>query len=601
MKTTISLRLRLLLTFAGILLLALGAPTIYLHQQLNTAIGQEAQENALRDLRSVTRFLGQAPFSSLDEADASLRGLAADLGARITLIALDGVVLTDSGLSRQQTAQLENHRERQEVAQALTQEWGISLRYSDTLHQRLLYAARLFSGHGVVPRSIVRIAKPQSQIYAILDRLYGRMGWAYGGGIILAFVLVSLTSHQIGRAIARVAHAAANIGQGEAGGRIRVSPSVDFAPLVCAFNDMARRIETTIRTMTKQKMESEAVFNSMKAGVIVLDGAGRIVRGNDAAHEIFPELSHFAGRKPVELSLLQDLQDACDRVLAERTDKASTPASLPLTVGEGRYFDASIVPIKGGPDLGAIIVLHDISQRKQVEQIRRDFVANVSHELRTPLTSIRGYAETLLDLAQDETARTFLVVVVRKAGHMNALLDDLLQLSRLEHARQRMDVEPLSLLAVVQAAWKICQPLAETVSLTNELTRTTPAVMGNAEQLTQVFRNILENAVKYAPADKALIRIFAERAGHNLAVSIEDNGPGIPAEDQSRIFERFYRVEKDRNSETPGTGLGLAICRHIMMGHGGNISVQSPVPGNRTGTRFTITVPLAGQVDKENV
>ena len=599
--TTISLRLRLTLAFGAILFLALGVPAYYLHQNLGQTSEREAREDAVRDLRSVAWMISSTPASSTEQVNEALRELAARMGIRITYMTLDGRVLTDSGVTAQRVESLENHLGRPEVAEALGGEIGISQRYSDTLGQDLLYAAMRTGASGIMPEGIVRIASPQSQIRKTVDRLYGRTGWVYGVSVILAFGLVSLVSRQVGRAIASVAQAAADIGQGEPGKRIRFSPSTELTPLVAAFNNMVERIESNMQTIVKQKMESEAVLNGMKAGLIVLDGHGRILRGNYAAQEIFPGLSTFAGRKPMELSLLQDLQDACDEALRKRREGDYSQIGVVVSLTGGRSFEVSIVPIKGDAELGVIMVFHDITEIRRVERIRRDFVANVSHELRTPLTSIKGYAETLVGIENydPEQTRSFLEVILRNANHMNTMLDELLQLSRLEHGKQRVDLVAVDPSSALYSAWKSCHPVSKNIEFASELDASVPAVRANFEQLVQVFRNILENAVKYVPEETALIRVHARQDGRELTVFIEDNGPGIPEEDQARIFERFYRVEKDRNSSIGGTGLGLAICRHIMTNHGGRITVQSPVPETGIGSRFIITLPLAGQISEE--
>ncbi len=597
-KPIISLRIWLLLAFGGILLLALGLPAYHLHQNLGQTIEREAKDSALRDLQTVEWALSGLQGGS--ELGNVLRDLSARMEIRITFIALDGTVLSDSGVAAQNVGRLENHASRPEVVEALNGGVGLSLRYSDTLNQDLLYVARRFAGSAGAPAGIVRVASPQSQMRKTLDRLYGRTGWVYAASVLMAFFLVSLTSRKISKAISSVAQAAADIGKGEPGKRIRFSPSTEMTPLVQAFNNMLERIESNMQTIVKQKMESEAVLNGMKAGLIVLDGRGSILRGNYAAQEIFPGLSTFAGRKPMELCLIQDLQDACDAALAKRKAGDFSQINVAVTLQNARSFDVSIVPIKGDAELGAIMVFHDITEIKRVEQIRRDFVANVSHELRTPLTSIKGYAETLLgmDAYDPEQTQTFLEVIQRNANHMNTMLDELLQLSRLEHGKQRVDMVSVDPSSALYSAWKSCQPLRKNVEFVNDIAPSTPTVRANFEQLVQVFRNVLENAVKYVPEDTARIRVHAEAAGRELAICIDDNGPGIPPEDQGRIFERFYRVEKDRNSSVGGTGLGLAICRHIMVSHGGRITVESPVPETGTGSRFIITLPLAGRLSE---
>ena len=599
--TTFSLRARLMTAFAAIMLLALGLPAYYLDQNLTAVITQEARENVDRDLRSVDWMLTALHAKSRTEADRALRELAARMNIRVTYISEAGQVLLDSGVSLEQVGQLENHAARPEVVEALNGGLGMSMRYSDTLSQELLYAARRSAGQDVLPAGVLRIARAQTMVRDSLERLTGRVGWVYALSVLVAFGLVSLASRQVAQAIASVAQAAVSIGQGETGKRIRVSPSTELAPLVTAFNNMAERIESNMQVITKQKMESEAVLNGMKAGVIVLDGRGHILRGNYAAQEIFPGLSTFAGKKPMEMSLIRELQEGCDAALDKRRAGDFSQVNLTVSLHDGRIFDVSIVPIKGDAELGAIMVFHDITEIKKVERIRRDFVANVSHELRTPLTSIKGYAETLIgiDLYDPEQTKSFLEVILRNANHMNSMLDELLQLSKLEHGKQRVDMVAVDPFSALYSAWKSCQPLARGIDFVNEVAEGGPAVRGNFEQVVQVFRNVLENAVKYVPEDAPRIRVFSRRDGKLLSICIEDNGPGIPVEDQDRIFERFYRVEKDRNSAVGGTGLGLAICRHILVSHRGTITVQSPVPETGVGSRFIIGLPLAGQPSEE--
>lgn len=602
MITTISLRSRLLLAFGVILLLALSLPAYYLNFKLEQTIDDEARAAVARDLHAVDWIITAEKTAPVEKIDEILRTLAAKLEVRVTYIDRSGNVLMDSAMPPEKARDLENHLGRPEVIEALKGTMGTSLRYSDTLAQDLLYAAQLSNGQANLAPGIVRIAKPQTAVRRSLDHLYSRVGAVYAVSLVLAVLLVSLALRQVSRSIDILAQAAAGVGDGTAGKRIRISPSKELTPLVVAFNNMAERIEGNIQTITKQKMESEAVLNGMRAGVIVLDGRGHILRGNYAAQEVFPGLSTYAGRKPMEMSLIRELQDGCDTALRNRKGGDYSQINLSITLQGGRIFDVSIVPVKGDADLGAIMVFHDITAIKQVEQIRRDFVANVSHELRTPLTSIKGYAETLLgvDICDAEQAKSFLQVILRNANHMNTMLDELLQLSKLEHGKLRVDMVAVEPASALYSAWKSCQPLAKKIQYVNEVAENTPAVRGNFEQIVQVFRNVLENAIKYVPADTAVIRVHAQQEGRALQICIEDNGPGVPAEDQSRIFERFYRVEKDRNSSVEGTGLGLAICRHIVVNHQGKITVQSPVPETGTGSRFIITLPLAGQAAEDN-
>jgi two-component system phosphate regulon sensor histidine kinase PhoR len=534
-------------------------------------------------------------FSDLEETSEALRTLAAHLGVRITYMDLTGTVLTDSAIAPGRARALENHMSRPEVAEALDGALGVSRRYSDTLGQYQLYVAERFPGTEILPEGIVRVARPASRVHSTLDSLYGNVGWVYAASILLAFGLISLLSRQILRSISSVAKAAADIGQGGTGRRIRITPSMELAPLVSAFNNMLERIDADVQTITEQKAESEAVLNGMYAGVIILDAQGRILRGNYSALEIFPDLSSFTGHKPMEMALIQDLQDACDAVLERRCSGDLSPIDInAVSIGD-RIFDVSVVPVREEESLGAIMVFHDITEVRRAERVRRDFVANVSHELRTPLTSIKGYAETLMGMDEADRGRadSFLEVILRNANHMQDMVDELLHLSQLEHGRRRADFVSVDPAGAVNSAWKGCQPVRKDISFTNELPVGEYLVRGDFGQLVQVFRNILENAVKYVPEQEGRILVYGRARGENVEICLEDNGPGIPKEDQDRVFERFYRVEKDRNSAVSGTGLGLSISRHIVVSHGGRLSVRSPILETGRGSRFIVTLPLA--------
>jgi two-component system phosphate regulon sensor histidine kinase PhoR len=291
-----------------------------------------------------------------------------------------------------------------------------------------------------------------------------------------------------------------------------------------------------------------------------------------------------------------ELQQACDEVLAGTNVETGT-RSLEITPGPDQVFGVNLVRFHHQPgEVGAIVVFHDISKLKRLEKVRQDFVANVSHELRTPLTSIRGYTETLLSQTQAQPGPTvsFLQTILRNAMHMSKMVDDLLQLARLD-SRGKPEALPTSDAAeAVSAAWKVCDPQASAkdVRLENLLPKAGIRVKANFDELVQVFRNILENAVRYSPAGSP-VTVSVGSSKDTATFVVTDDGPGIPLYAQERIFERFYRVEKDRSDASGSTGLGLAICRHIILNHGGAIWVESPPAGKSKGAAFMFTLLLA--------
>ena len=292
-----------------------------------------------------------------------------------------------------------------------------------------------------------------------------------------------------------------------------------------------------------------------------------------------------------------ELQEACDRILASPDPLQEAPYYLPIVMGNGRTFEVNIVRLQEQEkQMGAVVVFHDMSRLKQLEKVRQDFVANVSHELRTPLTSIKGYAETLLAEPQPkaEVLSSFLEVILKNTNHMVKMVDDLLQLARIEAGQEIIKLLPVNPTEALMAAWKACLPFAEAkhLKLGNNIPTTLVGVAADFDQLIRVFRNLLENAIRYSP-EGGTIAVDGHAEGNTVTISVRNEGPSIPRYHQQRIFERFYRIEKSRGSDLGNTGLGLAICRHIILNHGGLIWVRSPNPGRTDGATFFFTLVSA--------
>jgi two-component system phosphate regulon sensor histidine kinase PhoR len=308
---------------------------------------------------------------------------------------------------------------------------------------------------------------------------------------------------------------------------------------------------------------------------------------------IFPDIVDKRGHRPIEAIRIPELETTCQTVIRGEEQHQKT-VSLQLKTNDDKYYDVNIVPT-GKEDIKAIVVLHNITEIKRLEMVRKDFVANVSHELRTPLTSIKGYAETLMSMEEcrgDNTSE-FLKIILKHTDAMAKILSDLLNLARLEDNTGTSEVssQPVQAKAALAMAKKSIAHMIEPkqITLAEDLPKEDCTVLANPAHLEQVFKNLLENAVKYAPEQTGSIMVRIKDSGEECLFEVEDNGPGIPAQDRERIFERFYRVEKDRNSKIAGTGLGLAICKHIILQHGGRIWVTSPTD-NGSGARFSFTL-----------
>jgi len=294
------------------------------------------------------------------------------------------------------------------------------------------------------------------------------------------------------------------------------------------------------------------------------------------------------GRKPIEVIRDQEIQDLADAVL--HSEQGLKFKEIQILHPQERIFmiHATAIARDGKPD-GAVLVFHDITELRKLEQVRKDFVANVSHELRTPMTNIKGYSETLLEGALDDpkVAREFAQIIQDDADRLTQLIDDLLSLAKIESGKIVFEKRLYDLKAVVDAVVRDLTPQARKFKVTVQNTIPSPVYASvDHPTMTQVFFNLVDNAIKYNRED-GQVTISAREDNGKVIVSIADTGMGIPAEDMSRIFERFYRVDKARSRKLGGTGLGLSIVKHILQLHGADIAVQSE-PGR--GSTFQVTL-----------
>ncbi len=374
--------------------------------------------------------------------------------------------------------------------------------------------------------------------------------------------------------------------------RFSVTEPEEVGAIAEALNSMAVELKARIATMQRQRGELEAILWSMSEGVVVLDAASRVRSVNTAAAKL-------AGTTPQEAtgrSLLDVFRSA---ELAEIADEAAVtdePVERNITL----YLDEPrIIQVHGSalhsatdPRPGTLLVLHDITRLKRLEDIRRDFVANVSHELKTPITTIKGFIETLLDGAHEEPeqARRFLQIVKQNADRLHAIIEDLLSLSRLEQADAEIPRARTDLSRIAKRVAEACARAAEEKGITigHEYAAPTVAFVSSS-LIEQALVNLVDNAVKYSePGAEVTIRIGAAGEGR-IEIAVADTGPGIVPTALPRIFERFYRIDRARSRAMGGTGLGLAIVKHIALAHGGTVDVQSTVG---QGSTFSLTLPI---------
>jgi two-component system phosphate regulon sensor histidine kinase PhoR len=603
MRSKTSFRTRLIVSFSLLMVLTLGLMLLYSRNTVSDEILLQKRRQAISSLDLVDWLMRQEALQKREDLQRWLAEIGARMDLRVTYMADGGRVIADSHIPVEEIANLENFAGRPEIVAARSHSVGIIVRYSDTLRADMLYAAKVVTASGNMPPGVLRVALPA----ALLMQHVGRMDriWLLLSGcalLVTALIGYRLTS-PLQRSIRTIIRAAEAIGGANFKQRIRFDPGQEFSLLAQSINQMAERLTAHIHTITDQKQQLEAILNGMQEGVMLLDSRGRIHTVNPALRAIVPSNAQIVGRRPLELFMDPELQDCCERVIAGTAGDSRTPVRIHMAIDRERMFEVTIVRVHDrDKGVGAIIVFHDISELKRLERVRQDFVANVSHELRTPLTSIKGYAETLLAEARrdPEAVHSFLQVILKNADHMVKMVNDLLALAKLEASRVGAHCAAVNAAEALIAAWKACAPLAEEkgVHLENALPEAGVSVQANQDQLQQVFRNLLENSIRYSPGGER-VTVSCIEEGNRVTFMVTDRGPGIPKADQQRIFERFYRVERHRVSDSGSTGLGLAICRNIIRNHGGRIWVESPGREGTAGTTVCFTLAPAGKEDAQ--
>ena len=656
----ISFRARLMLCMALITLAAFAAPLYYARVILHEEMLRDAEADMLAKTAALAaRISGEDPA-----ALKSFGPYLSALGLRATLISAEGAVLADSGV--RDGREMDNHADRPEVAAAVAQGRGVSVRHSLTLNSDMLYgAARCADGR------VVRLAMPFVGLKQEISSRGEGIMLAALAALLCALLLSWLLSAGVKKSLERMIGVVENISLGNYACRLRRVPGREFAPLAEAVNRMAENIENHVRTVQDQAAQLESVLDTMDDGVLVLDGRGRVRRYNRALARLFPHARESVNAPVVEIVPAPRVQAAVDALLARSKGMQQAPTGSTVnrrrsvqgvTAGAGDLPHASSAedvaapatagaadairtvhaptgcaadggskatppktdagaqaaascgtetdiplrdtqlqvdiaarslnvhlsaPLAPTEAFGAVAVFRDVSELLRLERVRQDFVANASHELRTPLTAIHSYAETLAELEGGEEQQHFCAVILKNTAYLRRLIDELLTLTRLE----REGGEPMEMRAVnphecLEDAVAFCARAAAARHVTvRDVMAPDRLVLASAPHLTQVFCNLLENACRYAPED-SLIEVTGEVRGGMWTCGVADHGPGIPREDQQRVFERFYRVEKHRGQGS--TGLGLAICKHIVERHGGRIWVESPARTAATVFHFTL-------------
>jgi two-component system phosphate regulon sensor histidine kinase PhoR len=444
------------------------------------------------------------------------------------------------------------------------------------------------------PAAVVRTSFPLTELDDLLSQVRDRMAIAALIGVFLYVVISLVISRRLSRPLEEIKTGVDRFAAGDLSHRLRVAGSAEVAALAETMNRMAEQLDERIQTVLRQQNEREAMLSSMEEGVLAINNEGTILSLNQAcANLLGEEPAKLRGRGIYEVIRKAELQQFIETALAS---PSPVEGEIQLRGPQDRWVSAhgTVLHDPQRGKLGVLVVLHDVTRLRHLEEVRRDFVANVSHELRTPITSIKGFVETLLDGAFEdrENAHRFLEIMHRQVNRLDAIIGDLLMLSRIERGseEQRIELALEPIRGVLQAAVEMCENKASDKGIGIELT--CPEDLSaeiNAALLEQAVVNLLDNAVKYSNSG-AKVEVCAAREGAGLVIVVKDQGSGIEPQHLPRLFERFYRVDKARSRELGGTGLGLAIVRHIALAHRGSVSVESTVG---VGSTFCLRLPLS--------
>jgi two-component system phosphate regulon sensor histidine kinase PhoR len=566
-----------------LILVSIGVLGFYLVSSLRNA----QLDNMRSQLESQARLIAHAslPIASASTGQAELDSLAKTLGeqtdARITIIAPDGTILGDS---HEDPLSMETHAARPEVVAALTSGLGESTRYSITLGLRMMYVAVPIVDQDTV-LGIARVALPLTQVDSSVNRTTTTVitGMTVAG--LLVILATAFITGATNRRLKQITKAIRSISPDVIGleGSIETD---DESQLARTFSEMSQRLKNMLDTVSKERSRLTTVLSSMTDGVIMTDAERKVLLSNHAAARLLGFREDKAvGQSLIELIHDHEIDDLLRSCLNDGEGKATQ-----LEAGPDRKFLRAItIPLGTDRSGGALLLFQDLTELRNLQTMRREFVGNISHELRTPLATIKAIVETLQDGAVEEraVAKDFLARADSEVDRMTQMVAELTELSHIETGKAELRLEPVDLNSVIESSTVRLAPQAErqNVSLIMKPETKLPAVQADRDRIGQVITNLVHNAIKFTPAG-GRVTISTKSEKGSVTVKVTDNGTGIAKDDLPRIFERFYKADKARSGE--GTGMGLAITRHVVEAHGGRIWAESE---EGKGSTFGFSLP----------
>ncbi len=505
------------------------------------------------------------PRDSLRWPDVA-RSLGTRLGHRVTLIDSKGTVRGDTDFDRASLGGLENHLLRPEVQQALALGSGRATRLSASTNERRLYVAVRGGPPGL---AVVRVSTTLAAVDAQVGAVQRAVALAGLGVLIATLLAAAALSWRVARDVTQPLAQLTTAARAIAEGQTPAFPAArvpEVAQHVAALRGMHRQLDQRFAEIVREREETATLIETMTEGVLAADARGAIVTLNGAARRL---LGYGAGDRLPALAELFHEKAARDLVQTVLDGGEAEPRELE------RGARALLVTGRALPNGGVLLVIRDVTELRRLEAVRRDFVANVSHELKTPLTSIIGYAETLTTEDAGKDAERFAHTILNNARRMQELVDDLLDLSRIESGRWQPTLARVDVAGVVGEAWAefLDRARARRIKITVAAS-VARHVKADPDALRQILTNLFDNALRHTPPG-GRITVTAEASAGGVTIAVADTGSGIASEHLPRIFERFYRADPGRSREEGGTGLGLAIVKHLIEAHGGRVEARS--------------------------
>ncbi|TYV35564.1 two-component system histidine kinase PnpS [Listeria monocytogenes] len=518
----------------------------------------------------------------------SLDPLGEDIDARITVIDSEGDVVADT---KKDPKKLDNHMNRPEVTDILKkgESVGISIRESDSLGYSMLYVAVPVKHQGKTD-GVLRISISLESVDAAVAKLWGNLALIFGIALVIIAAISVFIARKITRPVREIIEVSTDLANHKYDSRIHGKISGELQDLSISVNTLAESLETQMFEIKQNEQRLNAIVQNLVSGVMLINVDKQVIMTNRTMYQILGE-TEITGKPFYEVIKSFALSQLIEGTFETKTIQQK---EIILYFPREMILDASVSPILGenGEITGIILLLHDITQIRHLENVRSEFVTNVSHELKTPVTALKGFAETLLDGAMyDEVLlKKFLTIIKEESDRLHRLIMDILALSRIEQNPVAENVELVDVDEVIEQSARTIFEMATEKNIRVTIPEKTSAsvmIETDRDKLQQIIINLLSNAINYTPVDgKVEVKLIEQEA--EVIIEVTDNGIGIPAKDIDRVFERFYRVDKARSRHSGGTGLGLSIVKHLVENCGGRIEVESQ---EEVGSTFRVTLP----------